>query len=241
MPQKTIMTAAEYAEKAKYVAQHDKTLYVMGAFGAPANEKNKKRYSNNYAYNRKAARQKMIKAATSNTFFFDCCGLVKGLLWGFSSNAAAIYGGAKYNSSTVPDATISSLLKTYCTDVSSDFKHIQPGEFIYYSASHCGIYIGGGLAVESTPKWENGVQISAVANMDHPDGCNVRRWAKHGKLKWLEYDAAELEGDNYYTVVKGDTLSEIAKKYKTTVKKLAALNGIKNVNLIYVGQKLKIK
>lgn len=43
-----------------------------------------------------------------------------------------------------------------------------------------------------------------------------------------------------HKVVRGDTLSGIAKKYGTTVKYLAALNNIKNVNLIYVGQVLKI-
>lgn len=43
-----------------------------------------------------------------------------------------------------------------------------------------------------------------------------------------------------YTVKRGDTLSQIAEKYGTTVKAIAAENGIKNVNLIYVGQKLKI-
>lgn len=43
-----------------------------------------------------------------------------------------------------------------------------------------------------------------------------------------------------YTVVKGDTLSEIAVRFGTTVSYLAKLNNIKNVNLIYVGQVLKI-
>ena len=43
-----------------------------------------------------------------------------------------------------------------------------------------------------------------------------------------------------HTVVRGDTLSEIAQKYGTTVSYLAKLNNIKNVNLIYVGQVLKI-
>ena len=43
-----------------------------------------------------------------------------------------------------------------------------------------------------------------------------------------------------YTVVRGDTLSEIAQRYGTTVSYLAKLNNIKNVNLIYVGQVLKI-
>ena len=43
-----------------------------------------------------------------------------------------------------------------------------------------------------------------------------------------------------HKVVKGDTLSAIAKKYGTTVSAIAKLNNIKNVNLIYVGQVLYI-
>lgn len=43
-----------------------------------------------------------------------------------------------------------------------------------------------------------------------------------------------------HKVVKGDTLSAIAKKYRTTVNAIAKLNNIKNVNLIYVGQVLYI-
>nr|WP_017435155.1 N-acetylmuramoyl-L-alanine amidase [Parageobacillus caldoxylosilyticus] len=45
----------------------------------------------------------------------------------------------------------------------------------------------------------------------------------------------------YYTVKPGDTLSEIAAKYKTTVAALQKLNNIKNPNLIRVGQKLRVK
>lgn len=43
-----------------------------------------------------------------------------------------------------------------------------------------------------------------------------------------------------YTVKKGDTLTAIANKYGVTVKAIAAENNIKNVNVISVGQKLKI-
>lgn len=43
-----------------------------------------------------------------------------------------------------------------------------------------------------------------------------------------------------YTVVKGDTLGAIAKKFDTTVDQLATLNNIKNKNLIYPGQVLKL-
>lgn len=45
----------------------------------------------------------------------------------------------------------------------------------------------------------------------------------------------------YYTVQSGDTLSNIASKYGTTYQKIAQLNGMSNPNLIYVGQKLRIK
>lgn len=45
----------------------------------------------------------------------------------------------------------------------------------------------------------------------------------------------------FYTVKPGDTLSGIAKKYHTTVKKLQQLNGIKNPNLIYPGQIIQIR
>lgn len=44
-----------------------------------------------------------------------------------------------------------------------------------------------------------------------------------------------------YKIKSGDTLSGIAKKYNTTVSKLAQLNNIKNVNLIYAGQTIKIR
>ena len=43
-----------------------------------------------------------------------------------------------------------------------------------------------------------------------------------------------------YTVKSGDTLSAIAQKYGTTVKAIAAENKISDVNVIRVGQKLKI-
>ncbi len=43
-----------------------------------------------------------------------------------------------------------------------------------------------------------------------------------------------------YIVKKGDTLSEIALKYSTTVLNIASLNNIGNPNLIYPGQKLAI-
>ena len=43
-----------------------------------------------------------------------------------------------------------------------------------------------------------------------------------------------------YTVKTGDTLSKIAKKYNTTVDKIVSLNGIRNKDVIRVGQIIKL-
>lgn len=45
----------------------------------------------------------------------------------------------------------------------------------------------------------------------------------------------------YYTVQRGDTLSYIASKFGTTYTALAKLNGIKNPDRIYEGQKIRVK
>lgn len=45
----------------------------------------------------------------------------------------------------------------------------------------------------------------------------------------------------YYTVQKNDNLTKIANKYGTTVNQLVSWNNIANSNLIYTGQKLRVK
>lgn len=45
----------------------------------------------------------------------------------------------------------------------------------------------------------------------------------------------------YYTIKSGDTLSEIAARYGTSISQLQSWNGIKNANLIYAGQKIRVK
>jgi LysM repeat protein len=47
--------------------------------------------------------------------------------------------------------------------------------------------------------------------------------------------------DGFHVVSKGDTLYSIARKNKISFDKLVKLNGIKDVNKIIIGQKLKLK
>ena len=78
------MKSKVLVDKAVDIAQHYKTLYVMGCFGAPMTAANKKRYTQNHSYNKAAARVAMINAATADTFGFDCVNLIKGILWGWT-------------------------------------------------------------------------------------------------------------------------------------------------------------
>ena len=179
------MRAADFIEKAILAAGNCRTLYVMGAFGAPLNAKNKARYRKNNSYNRQPARQAKIDAATPETFAFDCVGLIKGILWGWNADTSKGYGGAVYKSNGVPDTNADGI-KNKCKDRSNDFTQIVPGELLWTSG-HVGIYIGDGLGVECTPSWKDGVQITAVANIGKKAGYNSRKWTTHGKLPYVEY------------------------------------------------------
>ena len=134
----TLFNANDFANKSLEIAKNYKTLYILGCFGAPMNQKNKKRYENNNEYNKK--KSAMIEGATSDTFGFDCVGLVKSILWGWSGDISKTYGGATYRANDVPDVGANGMIKL-CTDISTDFSNIQVGEFLWMDG-HCGIYIG---------------------------------------------------------------------------------------------------
>ena len=181
------MKASEFVKKLKDVANNNKTLYVMGCFGAPLTEANKKRYIDHHSYNQSATRMKYINAASADTFGFDCVCLLKAILWGWDGSKNKSYGGATYASNGVPDLNADGMFAK-CTDISTDFDKIEVGEALWTNG-HIGVYIGNGLAVECTPAWKNKVQITACNRTI--DGYNTRKWKKHGKLPYVVYDVAE--------------------------------------------------
>ncbi len=242
-----MLTNKEFVTKLKEIATNRNTLYVMGAFGAPLKGANVTRYCNNHSYNRQTKRTAKIKAAANKTptvYAFDCSGLIKGVLWGWCGNDAKTYGGAAYTGNGVPDMNANKMINV-CSDVSNNFSKIEVGELVWVEG-HIGVYIGDGLAVECTPSWKDGVQITACNCAK--SGYNRRNWTKHGKFPYINYVVEEPKKEEpkveptykTYTVKKGDSLWKIAKtqlgsglKY-TQIKKL---NGLKS-NTIYTGQVL---
>ena len=183
-----MMKSKTFIEKLIDAAQNHKTLYVMGCFGAPMTAANKTRYTQNHSYNKQAARTAMIKAASADTFGFDCVCLIKGILWGWTGDKSKTYGGAVYASNGVPDIGADTMI-TKCSGVSTDFSKIVPGEAVWLSG-HIGVYIGGGKVIECSPAFKNCVQVTACLNIGAISGMNGRRWTKHGKLPYITYDTA---------------------------------------------------
>ena len=60
-------------------------------------------------------------------------------------------------------------------------------------------------------------------------------------IKAMKQKKAEQAAMQYYKVKSGDTLSGIAKKYGTSVKRLCQLNGIKETKILQIGMKLRVK
>lgn len=203
-----IRTAKELVAACLDAVHNHKTMYILSCFGAPMNEKNKERYAK-----ADPARAAQIRAASSDTFGFDCICFIKGLMWGWKGDPDQIYGGAAYKSNGIPDIGADQLIKQ-CIDVSEDFSTIQPGEYVWLPG-HCGIYVGDGLAAEATFEPVSGVQLQAVLPMGVKDGYPATGWKKHGKLPWISYEA-EPEEDKTYWVILG-------KVDKTGCKELEAI------------------
>ena len=184
----------------KFLAQAKKsldshTVYGSGAFGASIGNypSQLSRYYDNTLKRcgQSAANKVKTEAAKPPCWAFDCCGLIKGLIWGWNAIEKSTYGGAVYESNGLDDYGADDgkgNLIYYCTDVSTDFSKIVPGEMLWIQG-HVGIYIGNGEAIECTTAWTGNVLKSVVTNVKAAkSGEYGRKWTKHGKLsQWIDY------------------------------------------------------
>lgn len=183
-----IETAAQLVEKCKEIALEHKTVYVLGAWGWPMTKAAQQRCMAEQSFNWQ--RQSKLQQLDSCTFGFDCVGLIKGILWGWDGNHGKSYGGAGYACNGVPDINADQMIEV-CNGVSTDFTKIQEG-CVVWSPGHIGVYIGGGLTVECTHRWADGVQITYVENIGEQPGYCGRKWTKHGKLPYVAYLTPEV-------------------------------------------------
>lgn len=122
------------------------------------------------------------------------------------------------------------------------------GNYIWIRYPKYGLALLYGHCKEILVKKGDKVKKGDVVAIEGTTGCStgihvhvgVTKIGSNTYLDPAKYNVIK-ETKKYYTVKKGDTLTAIAKKYKTTVKQIAKWNDIKNVNLIYVGQKLRVK
>lgn len=177
-----VTTVTGFIQRLKQ-AVYSKTLYCSGGWGQVLTDAGKKKMINKSDYN--FGRRAMINAADEDTFAFDCVCLIKSILWGWVGDVSHSTGGAKYASNGVPDAGVDQMLNK-CKNVSTSFANIVPGAFLWMKG-HCGIYIGDGKAIECTPVWDNGVQITTVTNVTGQTGTKCRKWSKWGLLPYIKY------------------------------------------------------
>lgn len=217
----------EYVQELLKIYNTVKTYYAWGAFGAPANAKNRKRYE-------------VPDTVTSDTFLFDCSGFAyKALPWGWGADKTKTYGGAQYNKYPLdkpfPEIGI---------DITDDFSTIQPGEVVYMTG-HVGVYIGNGKVIECTSAWDNCVMITECTNVGIDTGLkHKRKWLSHGKLPFVSYAQNGLLPVKQYTIAqKGEGLIAIARRCNISFSKIKELNPeIKApLYIVHLGQKVRIK
>lgn len=100
---------------------------------------------------------------------------------------------------------------------------------------------GNLLNVKSSWNTYIGIQYTSTGKVPGINGNVDRdRFSKEILMDDLEESGNTNNQIINYVVQRGDTLSGIALKYNVTVREIASLNKIKNINLIYPGQVLEI-
>ena len=91
--------------------------------------------------------------------------------------------------------------------------------------------VKSGGDVECNIDMEFSIEVSQNTNITIIDNIEVQE----NRDINMEYDSLIL-----YIIQPGDTLWEIAKKFRSTIDEISRMNGIENPDLIYAGNKLYI-
>lgn len=120
------------------------------------------------------------------SFCFDCSGLIKSIIWGFSGNKSASYGGAQYCSNGCSDINDAGFGQ-YCNNSMSTVNTAPQGAILWKSG-HVGIYCGNGNTVEcsyNTERVSKGtVQTSGARTVE---GKSYNNWEAWGCPDFINY------------------------------------------------------
>lgn len=206
--------------KAYEILRHYNTCYLYGGIGQIVTQSvvnaKAKQYPSFYTSARKANYTQYINSS-KRYWGFDCVNLYKSILWGWNGDESKSFGGAKYASNGVPDASADGLF-SYCTSKSSTgWDNMMIGEALWMSG-HFGLYVGNGKCIECSPRWNriglgtswgeewNGVMLTGVSNCSNcPTDIHTRKWTKHGKLPYIQYLTKNPFIDSSNTEQAGDT------------------------------------
>ena len=121
------MTNEDFVRVAKTAAASH-TMYASGTFGQLFSEAFIKQKQSQYPLWYSPYRVDAIRreAASGPLYLFDCCGLIKAIIWNWPNT--------KYASNNLPDVNDSGIWTKYCYDCSSDFSSIVPGEIMHMPA-----------------------------------------------------------------------------------------------------------
>jgi len=205
------MKVADFIKMLK-TADTCSTRYASGGIGQRLTAANRARLVSQYAANAKRNLPTDV-----NCYAFDCIGLGKAIFWGWTPTTSI-----KYGSNGVPDVTETSFFNNYCSNQTYDFSKVEDGWAVWMKG-HIGFVIDAKnhLVVECSPKWANGVQTTAIANLGGKAGYNSRTWTKCGKINFIDYTAKSSTTDTSSKPASASTVTvtpatSYKEKYNTT-------------------------
>jgi murein DD-endopeptidase MepM/ murein hydrolase activator NlpD len=149
------------------------------------------------------------------------------------------------------------IFQSFADGYNADYLHlsridVEPGQVVK-QGDVIGLSGGSGLHSENgyAPHLhlsfrKGGTSTMAEGNLDFekfvtaPGATPTKKTAAPAKATKAKAPAKPKATGKTYKVVKGDNLTKIAKANGTTVAALVKLNGIKDKNLIFIGQVLKV-